>query len=72
MLEKENYPYKFNENKCATCEGNCCIGESGYIWITKDECVKLASLLKISLDELNEEYLLKVGYKLSIKEKKIS
>jgi Fe-S-cluster containining protein len=72
MLEKENYPYKFNENKCATCEGNCCIGESGYIWITKDEYVKLASLLKISVEKLGEKYLFKVGYKFSIKEKQIS
>lgn len=72
MLEKENYPYKFDENRCATCEGNCCIGESGYIWITKEECVKLAELLNISVDELGEKYLFKSGYKYSIKEKQIS
>ena len=72
MLEKENYPYKFDETKCATCEGNCCIGESGYIWITKEERIKLASLLKISDEELLTNYLYKVGYKYSIKEKQIS
>ena len=41
MLEQTGYPYRFDENKCASCEGNCCIGESGYIWITKEECEKL-------------------------------
>lgn len=72
MIEHKDYPYKFDENKCASCEGNCCIGESGYIWITKDECEKLANHLNITLDELGMNYLLKVGYKYSIKEKQIS
>ncbi|MGB3751540.1 MAG: YkgJ family cysteine cluster protein [Arcobacteraceae bacterium] len=72
MLEKENYPYKFDETRCSTCDGNCCIGESGYIWITKEECIKLAALLKISVEELGEKYLFKAGYKYSIREKQIS
>ncbi len=72
MIEQEGYPYKFDENRCATCEGNCCIGESGYIWITKDECIKLAEHLEIDLEELGQKYLLKVGYKYSIREKQLS
>jgi len=72
MIEQKGYPYKFDENICATCEGNCCIGESGYIWITKEECIKLAHLLGISLQELGEKYLLKVGYKYSLREKQLS
>lgn len=72
MLEHKDYPYKFDENRCSTCEGNCCIGESGYIWITQQECEKLASYLDISVEELGIKYLFKVGYKYSIKEKQIS
>jgi len=72
MIEQKDYPYKFNETICASCDGNCCIGESGYIWITKNECIKLAELLDISLEELGEKYLFKVGYKYSLKEKLIS
>jgi len=72
MLEHKDYPYKFDELKCSQCEGNCCIGESGYIWITKQECKKLASHLNISIEELGDKYLFKVGYKYSIKEKQIS
>ena len=71
MIEHKEYPYKFDENKCSSCEGNCCIGESGYIWITKDECEKLSSHLGITIDELGMNYLLKVGYKYSIKERQI-
>jgi hypothetical protein len=72
MMTHKDYSYKFDENKCATCEGNCCIGESGYIWITIQEIDKLAKYLNISTQECFDKYLLKYGYKFSIKEKKIS
>ena len=71
-MTHKDYSYKFDENKCATCEGNCCIGESGYIWITIQEIDKLAKHLNISTQECFDKYLLKYGYKFSIKEKKIS
>jgi uncharacterized protein len=72
MIEKKGYPYKFDETVCTECEGNCCIGESGYIWISKAECIKLAEYLNITLEELGYKYLLKVGYKYSLKEMQIS
>lgn len=72
MLENIEYPYKFDELKCAMCDGNCCIGESGYIWITKQEIEKLAKHLNISIEKLSQDYIFKVGYKYSIREKLIS
>ena len=72
MITHKDYSFKFDENKCATCEGNCCIGQSGYIWITMQEIDTLAKHLNISVQECFDKYLLKYGYKFSIKEKKIS
>ena len=72
MIEQEGYPYKFDESICKSCDGNCCIGASGYIWITKQECIKLAEFLNISLEELEKKYLLKVGYRYSLKEIQLS
>jgi len=72
MITHKDYSFKFDENKCSTCEGNCCIGESGYIWITMQEIDTLAKHLNISTQECFDKYLLKYGYKFSIKEKKIS
>jgi len=72
LIEHKDFPYKFDENACASCEGNCCIGESGYIWITVDEIEKLSQHLKLSVDKLFENYLIKYGYRFSIKEKQIS
>ncbi len=72
MLEHKDYPYKFDEIRCSTCEGNCCIGESGYIWITKEEIDNLALFLKKSVEEVISKDLRKVGYKYSINEVKLS
>jgi Fe-S-cluster containining protein len=71
ILEHKDFSYKFDANKCAQCEGNCCIGESGYIWITPKEIGDLAKFLNISEQELFAKYVFKHGYKFSIKEKQL-
>lgn len=71
LMKQDGFSYAFEPSACDTCQGNCCIGESGYIWITKEECENLAKLLNITLDELGQNYLMKVGYKYSIIEREI-
>ena len=68
MITQEAYSYKFDEVKCSSCEGNCCIGESGYIWINKSEILALSKYLNITQSELGLKYLRKVSYKYSLKE----
>ncbi len=72
MLEHKDYTYKFDEVLCSSCEGNCCIGESGYIWISNEEIATLSNYLGISTEDTILRYLIKVNYKYSIKERKIS
>lgn len=72
LLTHKEFPYSFDANECSKCRGNCCIGESGYIWINKQEIENLAKLLNLSIEELGMNYLKKVGYKYSIVEKKIA
>jgi len=72
MTEHKDFNYKFDESKCSSCEGNCCIGESGYIWITSNEIDVLSKNLNITREECFDRYLRKIDYKFSIKEKKIS
>ncbi len=72
MIINSEYTYVFDEDKCNVCEGNCCIGESGYIWINANEIDILAKYLNLSIEETVERYLFKAKYKHSIKEKKIS
>lgn len=68
LIKKDAYPYAFNPSACESCEGRCCTGESGYIYVTKTEAIKIAKLLGLQLGEFVEIYLFKKGYKHSIKE----
>jgi len=71
IIKKEGYPYAFNSDACATCQGRCCTGESGYIYVTKTEIFSIAELLNMDVNEFGVKYLFKNGYKYSIKENKI-
>ena len=52
LVKKEGFNFAFDPNGCNSCKGNCCIGESGYIWINSAEIQALALHLKISSEDL--------------------
>ena len=68
IITKESFPYAFNTSACATCEGRCCTGESGYIYVTKNEIENISKLLGLSVNDFGVKYLFKKAYKYSIKE----
>lgn len=71
LIIKEGFDFAFDPKGCESCKGNCCIGESGYIWISTNEIQILALQLNLSVEELKNRYLNKIGYKYSIKEVKL-
>lgn len=71
IITKEGFSYSFDPKGCNTCSGNCCIGESGYIWINQKEIELLAEYLNLTTQMLIEKYLFKEAYKYSIKEVKL-
>jgi len=68
LIKKDGFNFAFNPSGCDSCGGNCCIGESGYIWINSQEIEALALYKKISSEDLKKRYLNKIAYKYSIKE----
>lgn len=52
---------------CSQC-GNCCTGGPGFVWISRDEIVRLAEHLRISPEEVVERYCRKVDGQFSLKE----
>lgn len=44
---------------CTGC-GKCCTGSPGYVWVTLDEIIDIAKLLKLSLDEFSSRYVRKI------------
>ena len=71
IMEKEGYPYRFDPNACAACQGACCRGESGYIWIKRPEIEAMAEYLGIGLEDFGRIYLRKVGHRYSLTEKRL-
>ena len=68
IIKKDGYPYSFNAGACSTCQGRCCTGESGYIYVTKSEIENIAKLLELDVRDFVSKYLFKKMYKYSIKE----
>ena len=67
-ITKEGFPYTFSPSACDSCEGRCCTGESGYIWLTNSERKTIAEHLGLDEARFIQDYLRKEGYKYSIKE----
>lgn len=68
VVKKEGFEFSFKPSACEECEGECCIGESGYIWVSPVEITTIAEKLNLERDEFINKYLLKIGYRYSIKE----
>ena len=71
LIKQESYPYAFDPSACNSCEGRCCTGESGYIYVNKNEIENIAKLLNMQTGDFAKEYLYKKGYKYSLKEIKV-
>ncbi len=69
LIKQNGFNYAFNPKACESCKGNCCIGESGYIWVSTQNIMDIANHLKIDIDKFITEYLTKIGYRYSLKEK---
>ena len=54
---------------CTQC-GNCCTGGPGFVWISKDEIVRLANFLGITPEETVEQYCRKVDGRFSLRERR--
>ncbi len=57
---------------CCQC-GQCCSGPGeGFIWVTKKEIEMIADYLKITEDQLRDQYLTRIGIRTSIIEEPVS
>jgi Fe-S-cluster containining protein len=52
---------------CTQC-GDCCTGAPGYVWVTNDEIEALAALVRMEIDDFENQYVRQVGIRKSLKE----
>lgn len=70
MMRMKDYPFEFNPDACKTCEGRCCNGESGNIWVGKKEITSISGYLNLSPEDFVDQYLRKKGYRFTLIELK--
>lgn len=68
LMLQEGFNYAFDPKACQTCEGRCCIGESGYIWVSPEEIKAIAEKLSLKKEDFINTYLQKIRYRFTIKE----
>lgn len=68
-ITKDDFSFAFNPQKCVECGGKCCIGESGYIFLSKSEMEQIAEFLGIEFDAFTRRFIRQIGDKYSLVEK---
>lgn len=68
MIKQEGFDFGFNETACEKCGGKCCMGESGNIFVSADELLKLSEFFGLDLATFTHKFTHKVGYKTSLNE----
>ncbi len=69
VVRQKDFSFGFSKKACETCGGKCCVGESGYIFLSLKEAEQIAKFLSCSLEDFAKKYLIKVGYRFSLVEK---
>lgn len=73
MLKSKSKTYKWYQAglsfECTQC-GNCCSGNPGYVWATKEEIRKIAAFLGKPDGWLDKKHLRRVGFRYSLTEKR--
>jgi len=72
MDNQNNFPYHFNGNACKTCNGKCCRGFGGYVWISMEELEKIAGARKMDAAIFSRQYARQVQGRLSLQERVIN
>lgn len=52
---------------CTQC-GNCCSGEPGYVWLTRQDIERIAAALGMQVEAFARKHVRRVGLRFSLKE----
>ncbi len=69
LEECDGFDYAFNPAKCEECGGKCCIGESGYVFLTKAEMAQIADFLGLDFGTFTKRFVRQIGSQYSLIEK---
>ncbi len=65
MIKRAGFQFCFDEQRCRSCKGQCCIGE-GYVFLTERDIAEISDFLKITEEEFLRLYTRKVNYRVAL------
>ncbi len=68
LITKESFSFSFDPSACYSCSGACCRGESGYVWVSKEEIIQIARFLEMDVERFKKDCLKKENYRFTIQE----
>jgi spermidine synthase/Fe-S-cluster containining protein len=68
LIQKHGFDFRFDPEACTQCQGKCCNGDRGNIFVNSKEIEAISKFLGIEVSKFIHEYLIKISYKISIKE----
>ena len=71
-INKDSFPYCFDNNVCKACRGKCCRGFGGYVWISIEELEKMSIARNMSVSLFTKQYVRQVNDRFSLQERIIN
>ena len=71
IVRKDGFEFAFSPTACRDCHGGCCTGESGYIWMSREDIHQISDFLGLDTDAFLSSYVRETGNRFFLKEVKI-
>jgi Fe-S-cluster containining protein len=70
-ITKENFEFGFDPDACKSCQGKCCTGETGHVWLKEKDIEAICKSLALAVDTFIADYLVKIHNRYSLRDLKI-
>lgn len=71
IIQQSGFDYCFDTEACGRCGGFCCRGESGRVWIGREDVGRISGFLKLNTVDFLERFTVRTDNRLSLKERRI-
>lgn len=68
LILQDGFDFAFDPAVCEQCAGNCCIGTSGYIWVSRVEIKAISKFLGMQQEVFLQDYVRRAGRRFCLKE----
>ena len=72
MDNQNSFPFDFNKIACKTCDGKCCRGFTGNVWISMEELERMAATRKMDVASFSKQYVRQVQGRFALQERFIN